>query len=360
MGNQPTTTFDPDKAAALAFKVWDYKQGELVSLMFHIGDRLGLYPTLAELGTTTADGLASETGLHARWLTEWLRSQAAAGILESADGNTFTMSPEAVAVMADDQNSLFYAAGTFQGPMPQTTLDGLLDAFSTGIGLTYEQLGPSMAHTTERTLGPWSRLALVPELIPRIDGLLDSLESGASVADVGCGTGTALLAMADAFGRSRFIGIDPSRHAIDRGRDHIREAGLENVELVCDGFEALPKEPTHDLILTFDCLHDMTRPREAAAAIRGAIQDDGIWLVKEIRAQPTWAENQRNPMLAMMYATSVATCMSSAMSEEGGEGLGTLGLHAELLEEIAMEAGFATMEAHDIGDPANLYYEIRP
>ncbi len=360
MGTDATSDIDLDRAATLAFKVWEYKQGELVSLMIHLGDRLGLYAQLAELDTTTAEGLAEATGLHPRWLTEWLRSQAAAGIIDSSDGEAFTMTPESAAVMADDRTSLFFAAGAFQGPLPTSTVDGLAEAFRTGVGLTYEQLGQAAAHQTERMLGPWSRLALVPALIPQVDGVEERLESGASVADVGCGTGVALIALAEAFGASRFVGLDPSRHAIEIGRQNVAEAGLTNIELVRAGFEALPSEPTHDLILSFDCLHDMTRPREAAGAIRAAIRDDGVWLVKEIRAQPTWAENQKNPMLAMMYSTSVATCMSSALSEEGGEGLGTLGLHAELLEEIAVEAGFSTIATHDIGDPANLYYEIRP
>jgi hypothetical protein len=34
---------DPDKVVAMALRVWGYKQGEVVSLMIHLGDRLGVY-----------------------------------------------------------------------------------------------------------------------------------------------------------------------------------------------------------------------------------------------------------------------------------------------------------------------------
>lgn len=68
----------------------------------------------------------------------------------------------------------------------------------------------------------------------------------------------------------------------------------------------------------FNCLHDMTRPEEAAAAIRRAIADDGTWLVKEVRCADTWAGNRRNPMFAMFLGFSIAACMSSTLSEPGG------------------------------------------
>ena len=51
---EETKDLDMDAAALLAFKVWTYKQGELVSLMIHLGDRLGLYHDLAHAGPTTA------------------------------------------------------------------------------------------------------------------------------------------------------------------------------------------------------------------------------------------------------------------------------------------------------------------
>ena len=112
--------------------------------------------------------------------------------------------------------------------------------------------------------------------------------------------------------------------------------------------------------MTLDCLHDMPRPDLAMAAIRGGIADDGTWLVKEIRSSPEWGKNLRNPMLAMMYSTSVATCMASAMSTPDGMGLGTLGLDPETLQGMVTEAGFSRFLQHKVDDPTNIYYEIRP
>ena len=56
----------------------------------------------------------------------------------------------------------------------------------------------------------------------------------------------------------------------------------------------------------------------------------------------------------------VSACMSSALSEPDGAGLGTLGFNPEVAEKMVREAGFTKFKEHDFNDPANLYYEVRP
>jgi hypothetical protein len=148
--------------------------------------------------------------------------------------------------------------------------------------------------------------------------------------------------------------------AVERARERVADAGLANVEIFERRAEELPVDGDYSLVLTFDCLHDMTRPVAAAAAIRGAISEDGTWLVKEVRCADTWAGNRRNPMLAMFLGFSITSCMSSALSEPGGAGLGTIGLPPGAVERLTREAGFTRFRMHDFEDPANLYYEVRP
>jgi SAM-dependent methyltransferase len=345
----------------MALRVWGYKQGEVVSLMIHLGDRLGIYRALDGAGPVTAEALAARTGLHPRWLLEWLRGQAAAGLVDSADGDVFELSCEAAALLADEEGSVWFAAGAFQGAAAtQDTVDRLAESFRTGRGLSFDDFGPDAAGKIERTLGPWSRLALIPTILPALDGVTGRLESGIRVADVGCGSGITLLTLAGAFPRSRFDGYDPSRHAIKRARGNLARRGLSNVTFHQRAAGQLPGKPVFGLVLTFDCLHDMPSPQQAAHAIRRCLTGDGTWLIKEIRAGETWQDNLAHPVAAMLYGNSVASCLPSGLSEPGGAGLGTLGLPPSRLERMCREAGFSRFQVHDVGDPANLYYEVRP
>jgi hypothetical protein len=354
-----TTELDPGEVGLFALDVWKYKQGEVVSLMIHLGDRLGLYAALDGIGPVTAGELAARTNLNERWLLEWLRGQAAAGLLEYHREDRFELTRVGAAVLADEKDSLAFAAGAFNVPTAPDVVDGLADAFRTGVGLSYDQLGPCAAHRTERMLGPWARLALVPQIIPELDGVAAKLGKGAVVADVGCGAAVALIAMAKAYPNSEFRGYDPSLHAIDRARARVAEEGLSNITLHHASGEDVPTDPSFDFIITFDCLHDMTQPARVIAAIRKAIKPDGTWLIKDIRSDPSFEANRKNPLLAMFYGFSVSGCMSSALSEPGGAGLGTLGFNPQVARQMTQDAGFSQFEMHDVGDPANLYYELR-
>ncbi len=351
---------DPDEVGAFAGKVWSYKQGEVVSLMIHLGDRLGIYQALDGAGPVTPGELAEKMGLKERWLLEWLRGQAAAQLLTYHSGDRFELTPVGSAVLADELNSLQFAAGAFGVPASPEIIDRLAEAFQTGIGMSYQQLGPNAAHRTERMLGPWSRMALVPTVIPSLDGVTEKLEKGAMVADVGCGGGIALLAIAKAFPNSEFHGYDPTSHAIENANKKVAVEGIANAAFHVVRGEEIPQEPTFDFMMTLDCIHDMTHPETVIASIRRAIKPDGTWLIKDIRSSPDFETNMKNPMLAMMYGFSVSACMSSALSEPDGMGLGTLGFNPEVARTMTAEGGFTQFKQHDFGDPGNLYYEVRP
>jgi SAM-dependent methyltransferase len=338
-----------------ALAVWRHKQGELVALMVHLGDRLGLYEALHDAGPSTADDLAEHTGYDARFLREWLRGQAAADLLDSADGETFTLPAAAVPVLVD-AGARTFAAGALTPPFPQEVVDAVAGAFRTGTGMTYDRLGPAGAERTAQMGAPWVRTALVSEVLPQVPGLVERLAAGADVADLGCGNALALRVLADAFPAGRYHGYDPSSVAIVSAREMV--AGSP-VELHVAGARALP-EASFDLVLTFDALHDMSHPHRAAEHVRQALRPDGVWLVKEIRSSGDFATDRRNPVLALLYGFSVTACLPSGLSERDGVGLGTLGLPPAELTDLAHRAGFSAVELIDIGEPANLYYAIRP
>lgn len=351
---------DPDRMKETLRLVYGTMQGALTAAMVHLGDRLGLYRELSDRGAATSVELAERTGLDERWLREWLRQQGAAGILGFDRDERFELSAEGSAVLADEDDPAF-AGGVFsQLPSTMAVLERLPEAFRSGLGLPYDAFGADGARGVERGFAPWYRNFLVPVAIPRLDGVRERLEAGAAVADVGCGGGVALLLLAEAFPKSRFRGYDVSGHALERAEQNRREAGVTNVSFHDPRAEPLPHDGTLDLVLTFDCLHDMTQPADVTRAIRAALAPDGVWLIADIKAEDTFHANvDENPMAAMMYGFSVMSCMSSALSEAGGAGLGTLGFPETVAREMTQKAGFSRFRSLDLGHPVNAFYEVR-
>ena len=356
-----TAPLDPDRLKAYSLRLFGYMNGATVSMMVCLGDTLGLYGAMAEAGEVSSETLAERTGLHERWVREWLYAQAASGLIEFKDGERFSLSPEAVAVLVDENHPANGIGMLSQVPDLARNLERLPEAFRTGVGLPYDALGEQGARGIERGLAPWFRSMLVSEALPRVEGLRERLQRGVKAADVGCGSGVALLEMAKAFPDSEFHGYDISQHALARAEENRQAARVSNVIFHDASRDPLPDDHRFGLVTTFDCLHDMTDPLGVIRSIREAIAEDGIWLVADIKAKPSFAENvDRNPMAAMMYGLSVMVCMSSSLSAPGGAGLGTLGLHADLLREWSESAGFQRFEPLDLGHPVNAFYVVRP
>ena len=305
--------------------------------------------------------LAARTGLHERWLREWLQQQGAAGLLEYRGEGRYALSPEGGLVLADE-GSPFCGVGHFAHlPQLMSVVERLPDAFRTGIGLPYDAFGPDGAQAIERGFAPWFRTLLVPLALPAVPGIVDQLTHGSAVADVGCGAGVALIEMAKAFPRSDFHGWDVSAHALARAERNCAAAGVSNVTFHDARQDPLPADGRFGFVTTFDCLHDMTDPAGVSRRIRAAIRDDGVWLIVDIKARGSYeAEVERNPMAAMMYGVSVLACMSSALSEPGGAGLGTLGLSLEVARSLTSQAGFSSCEPLELDSPINAFYIVRP
>ncbi len=245
-------------------------------------------------------------------------------------------------------------------PQTMAALEAMPESFQTGIGHDYDSHGPEGAVGIERSFEPWNRHHLIPTVLPALDGIVERLESGITVADIGCGAGGAVLLMADAFPNSRFVGYDISKYALERAEHRRREEGADNVRFVDPRDEPLPDDGSVDFITTFDCIHDMTHPQEMIGAIAEALAPDGTWLLVDIKGRETFAENvEKNPMASLMYGISVLSCMSSALSEPGGAGLGTLGLPESKAREMAATAGLSRFRTLGVEHSVNSFYEVR-
>lgn len=350
---------DPSKLLKKVALIAGMVTGAHVAVMVVLGLRLDLYKAMAGAGSVSPAALANKTGLSERWLLEWLRGQTAAGILEHVGGN-FELTAETALLLADE-DSLSYLGGNFAHlPDRIAMLESLQSSFRTGIGHSFDDRGPSSAAATESMFRNWHQQVLVPVALPLLDGVVERMLEGAVAADIGCGSGLAVIEMARAFPRSTFHGYDTSRHALDRAEENRHASGLANAAFHNPSQNPLPADASIDFITTFDCLHDMTHPEVAVAAIREAIKTDGVWFIADINGAPTFEEQLGSPTTPLLYAMSVLSCMSSALSAEGGAGLGTLGLPEPAMRQLVQAAGFTRFRRVHLPHPINAFYEVRP
>ena len=325
--NASSHQIDPDALKQFQFRLFTKLEGAMTSGMVHLGDRLGLYRAMVRSAPLTSSELAARTGLVERWVREWAYNQAAAGMIEVDDDERFSLTPEAQAVLASPDHEAYGLGLFYQLPRRCRRWTPPPTSFRTGIGHDFDSSGPEGAIGVERGFEPWNRAHLLTDVLPLLDGVVGRLRAGCAVADVGCGAGGAVLLMAEAFPASHFVGYDISRHALDRAEQRRREADVANARFVDPRDEQLPDDRSLGLVTTFDCLHDMTDPAGTARTIFDALAPDGTWLLVDIKALDTFAENVgRNPMAALMYGVSVLSCLSWSLSVDGGAGLGTLGL----------------------------------
>ncbi|MDD3837759.1 MAG: class I SAM-dependent methyltransferase, partial [Phenylobacterium sp.] len=267
---------DPAKVEALVGQLVGELGGAVSGALIVLGDRLGLYRAMADGEPVTSEALAATTGFDERYLREWLSAQAAAGYLDyDPQAKTFAMSPEAAAAFADEGGPAFFA-GAFE-VVQSLWLDEpkIEEAFRSGAGVGWHEHSNCLFRGTERFFRTGYNTNLVSSWLPAIDGMVERLEHGALVADVGCGHGASTILMAQAFPKSRFYGFDYHGPSIEQARQSAKAAGVaDRITFQTAKASDFPAEG-FDLVAMFDCLHDMGDPVGAGRHVRSALGDDG-------------------------------------------------------------------------------------
>ncbi|MGW5681896.1 methyltransferase domain-containing protein [Nonomuraea sp. NPDC003754] len=321
-----------------------------------VGQRLGLYRALAE-GPATPERFAERTGCHPRYLTEWLRGQAAGGYVDyEPRTGQFRLSEEQAYCLADPNGPNAPAAFLISLGMLRAE-PRITEAFRTGAGLGWHEHDQDVFVGCDAFFRPGYVAELIPSWIPALEGVEAKLAAGARVADVGCGLGSSSILLAEAYPRITVTGSDYHTESITLARERAAEAGLAGrVE-----FEVATAQTFsgagYDLVTTLDCLHDMGDPLGAARRVRQALAADGTWLLVEPYACDKLEDNF-TPVGRLYYSASTFLCVPNGLSQPGGYALGAQAGEGAV-RELAEQAGF-TRFRRAAQTPFNLVYEIRP
>jgi ubiquinone/menaquinone biosynthesis C-methylase UbiE len=280
------------------------------------------------------------------------------GILEyDPDNKTHRLPAEHAAFLtraAGPDNLAFF---TQYFPLLAGVEERIIHSFRNGGGVPYSAYPNFQALQAEETARVYDA-TLIDVTLPLILGIVDRLNSGIDVADIGCGQGRAVNVMARAFPSSRFVGLDFSEEGIAAARREAHEWRLSNARFEVQDVGNLDSDVQFDFITAFDAIHDQANPRRVLANINRALQPDGVFLMVDIAASSNLEENLEHPLGALIYAWSTLHCMTVSLAQ-GGEGLGTA-WGEQKARELLTEAGFTSIEAKQVpGDIINNYLIVK-
>ena len=352
-----TDTIDTSKLEQFMGQMIGHMTGGAMCFGVWLGDELGLYRTLADTGSASADRLASAAGCNARLVREWLDGQVAGGLIEwDASSDQYSIGPEAAMALADEDSPAFVARamsvfGSLYIDMPK-----IADAFRGDGGLSWGDHHPCLFSGTEWFFRTGYRAEL-PGWINALDGVADKLAKGGTIADVGCGHGASAVVLAQTFPNASITGFDFHAASIDVARQRADEAGVTD-QVSFEIADAKSYPGTFDLICFFDCLHDMGDPVGIAAYAREHLTPDGTVLLVEPFALDDRIENLTgNPMAALLYTASSSICTPNSLSQEVGLGLGAQAGEVRL-REVFEQAGY-TRFGRAAETPINLILEAK-
>jgi SAM-dependent methyltransferase len=329
----------------------------LQGALSYIGDRLGIFKELAAAGPVTSSELAERMGLSERYIREWLGAMTAAKYVNYDPASSrYSMSAEHAMILADE-NSPFYMGGFIQMLVPHISMaPKLMEAFRHGAGVPQSEYPPEVFEAIERGTAPMYNHHLVDKWIPAMPQVVECLRAGGTALDVGCGSGRALIMLAQAFPNSRFFGYDAHPGSVERARANAVSAGVgERVTFEVVDCTKLPAD-RFDFISTFDVIHDSVDPSGLLSSIREALKPDGTYLMLEMNVSNRPEENI-NPLGRMMYSASTLYCMTVSLAH-GGAGIGAL-MGEDKARELVAAAGFSQFRRLPIKDAFSALYEIR-
>lgn len=331
--------------------------GALVGAMdlnaIYLGDQLGLYRALAGAGPRTAGWLAEDTGVLRRYAREWCEAQAASGFLTcdnpdaEPDERLFSL-PDSVREVMLDRDSLAYLAPSIRcAIVAGRALPHLVETYRGERTFGWEDHGPEMRHGQAEANRPIFRNLLVQDWLERIPQVRERLSvPDARVAEVGCGLGWASIALAHGIPGLHVDAYDIDAPSIEAARHNAVDEGVQDrVTFHVADISHVDDGPAYDAVFAFECLHDMSRPVEALAAMRALARGADVLVVDE-RTEDTFTP-RASPMERLLYGYSLTVCLPDGLSATPSAGTGTV-MRPSTMREYAAAAGFDDLQIVDL------------
>lgn len=349
---------DQAQVEAFAGRMLAVFNGATLALMTSIGHQTGLFDAMAGMPPATSREIAEAAGLNERYVREWLGAMVVGRIVDYDPGRGTYALPRAHAASltraaGPDNLAMFTQYIALLGNVERE----IIECFRKGGGLPYAfypRFQQLQAEETSRVFDA----TLIERTLPLVPGLVERLQGGIDVLDVGCGAGHAINLMARAFPKGRFTGYDLSEQGIAAGRAEARAMGLANVHFEVKDVAMSGERECYDLITAFDAIHDQAQPTKVLKEIFNALRPGGVFLMVDIAASSHLEENLDHLLGPSLYTFSTMHCMSVSLAANG-EGLGAM-WGGQVARQKLAAAGFTRVDVVRVpGDVLNNYYIAR-
>lgn len=354
-----TTRMQPDPEALRAFadRVMADVKGHQAAFMASLGDHLGLFAALAQ-GPATGAEISSRSGLEERQVREWLAGMTAAEYVEHhPEKDMYQLTPEQVAVLAMDDTPVSMGGTFHELAGLWAVFDEVKRSFTTGDGIGFEAYSAPLWDGMERFTNAAFQTQLLQEWVTKADGVTETLENGAPIADVGCGRGRALVHLLEAYPDATGVGYDLSAAQSEGARKLAASARVNDrvefrLEDVAHGLDG-----EFDLVTSFDVVHDLADVDAVFASIHDSLATDGSWLVVDFDVAEDLKDNI-SPIATILYGFSLAYCVPTSLWADG-DALGSCGLPPSEVRARAAKAGFDEVNDITVENPFNRMYQLK-
>ena len=346
---------DEGKAEAFANRMVGILNDASTAMMVSLGHRTWLFDVMGDMPPSTSQQIADAAKLNERYVREWLGGMVVARIIDYApDEKTYSLPLEHAAFVTKAAGADNLATFAQFFPIFGLVEDKIVESFHKGGGVPYSEYP-----TFQKIMGEVSSMvhdaSMVDVILPLVPGLIEKLERGIDVADIGCGQGRAINVMARAFPNSRFVGYDVSDEGLSTARNEATAWELNNATFVAQDVADLGVAGKYDFMTSFDAIHDQAKPGKVLAGIAQALKPGGSYLMVDEDASSHLEKNIDHPIGPLLFAFSVFHCMTVSLAL-GGDGLGTV-WGVELAQEMLEAAGLTVQEIKRVdGDIENAYF----
>ncbi len=349
---------DKERIKAFSEKVFGDMAGAMTAGLGFVGVKTGLFRAMAEQGAMTPEQVVAATSLQPRYVEEWMKGMVSAGYLDYEPGNgTYRLPPEHAFLLASDGTDHFMGGLFCMAPVLLRVAPRVAVAFKQGGGVPFADYGADGVEVLDLINRGQYEARFAAQWLRSLPEVVERLEQGGRVLDVGCGVGRVALTLARAFPRAEVVGLDPDRESIRQANAAAEAQGPgARVRFLARTLGELDADEKFDLVTACDCIHDFAAPVDTLKEMRAVLKPEGVLLAIEPKAADRLEDN-RNPIATMYYGFSVFHCMTQSLAQ-GGPGLGTC-MGAARTRSLMREAGLTRFVVLDIKSPVLAFYAAR-